>query len=315
MQCPTSGKRVYMIDASLLKESDCLAKVNFIHNEGLTTQIGNFKMDYGTAFHKFVALYNSGVDPQLAMQHGAQFYLDHCLTVPEDDFRTIDHLLMTMKAYISGPFKREIDLMKPKISPIGKPCVEMQFTFPFLSTPTYDVVLTGTADLLATYIERDVINDYKVTSVWKQEQYLSGYDLDPQLIFYSWVLKNFGITQTYLPGIITGIFIKKPTATTNVGGKRVAVNGWNGASFARSALIEFPPERIIKFERWFKNKISQIVASHEANQWEENYNCCNDIYGPCDFKSLCTELNPQLLELKKKSIFIKRAYDPTQFQK
>jgi hypothetical protein len=315
MKDPTSNKTVYLIDASLLKKSDCLRKVNFIHNDGLTTSLSNFIMDFGTAFHKFVALYNQGIDPQIAMAEGAKFFLEKCLNVPEDDWRTIDHLMMTMKTYINGPFNRDIDILKPKYLN-GKPCVEMQFAFPYSSTPTYDIMLTGTCDMLGVYIDgREVINDYKVTSVYKQNTYLASYDLDPQLIFYSWVLKKYKITDTYLPGMITGIFIKKPTASKYVKGKRVAVTGWNGCDPQRSSLIEFSDKQIEEFEIWLKNKINDIIQAHEFNEWLPNFNCCNDIYGACQFAPLCKEYNKDIYELKKKSMYCIKQYDPSQFQK
>lgn len=307
-------KKIFLINSSLLKESDCDCKVDYIHNQGLVTQKAKFEADYGNAFHKFVALYNQGIDPKIAMKAGADYFLEKCLAVPEDDFRTIDHLMMVMLEYIKGPFRREIDILKPLVVN-NKHMVELQFSFPYETTEEYDVILTGTTDMLGKYIEgRDIINDYKVTSSWLKDKFLDKYDLDPQLMFYSWVLKTYGVTKTYLPGMITGIFIKRPNSKQRVDGKMVARDTWNGAEFMRSALIEFSEIQIANFEIWLKRKIERIIGCWLHKNYPQNFNRCADFNG-CDFRHLCKESDPQIKELKLNSMYDKREYDPSQFQK
>jgi len=309
-----STKKLFLIDASLLKQSDCLRKVDYIHNQGLTTLQESFEADYGTAFHKFVASYTSGMDIPESMQKGAQHYLFKCTNAPEGDFRTIDHLIMTMQYYVKGCFNRDIDLFKPSVIN-SKPAVELQFSFPWYTCAEYDIMLTGTADALGKYINgEEIINDYKVTASWSKEEYLAKYDLDPQLITYSYLLKKFGITPTYLPGMITGIFIKKPTQSKNVNGKRVAVDGWNGAEFIRSAVIYFTEGQIKDYELWMSNKIQQIVNSWLTSFHAPNFNRCGDYKG-CQFRALCREYDLPTREYKQKVMFKTRLYDPSEFQK
>jgi hypothetical protein len=308
MKDPVSGKHIYMIDASLLGISDCLKKVDYIHNEGLTTPDAQFKMDYGNGFHKFAGAIDSGVEYIQALQTALQFFLPKCIYVPEEDFRTVDHLNMVCQTYYKYWYKEGRDIYKTKVIN-GKPAVELAFCFPYRTTPTYDVLLTGTIDKIATFDGRDFVMDRKVTALWRKQNFFDGFELDPQLKFYSWVCKRYGLSEYYMPGIIDGVFIKKPTEKTKnkITGKLELNKEWNGVSFERSAPMEYSEESMIEFEEWVVDKIDTIIKAEETKTFRRNFNCCSDVYGMCQFSGLC-------LGRKPIEMYERRDYNPLKFQ-
>lgn len=301
----SSGKKVYTIDASLLAQADCLRKINYVHNEGLHTDISQYKMDYGNAFHRFRASFRSNKNINEGRKKAVEFFLPRCAVVPENDFRTVDHLMETCLAY--GEFYKNDGLTTVKIK--DNLALEFSFCFPYLSTPQYDVVLCGTIDEVGMLDGRPCIVDCKVTALWKKDDFFDNFELDPQFRFYSWILKQFGLTLDYLPAMIDGIFIKKITekVKNKVTGKLEKAVGFTGASFARSHLIEYSDKSMEEFEVWLKDKISQIIKAEETGIWNPNFNCCNDVYGACEFAKMCKGfITPDF--------YLRREYNPLNFQ-
>lgn len=304
-------KKLFKIDASLLSEANCLRRVDYIHNIGLTTTLGTYKMDYGTAFHKFRASYRKGNPQESALREALNWFLPKCLGVPIEDFRTIDHLAEVCKAYAKY-YPLMSDILQPLIIN-GKKALELNFSLPYLSTPECDVMIEGTLDEGGTFDGRKCIADCKVTALWSQEDFLKSFELVPQLRLYSWVYKNYiGTDGYYPPAMIDGIFIRKPTekSKNKVTGKLEVNKEWNGVSFNRSALIEFSDSSMVEFEEWLRDKVMNIIKSHLSGKWKPEFNCCSGKYGLCDFFNLCKYGDTT----EARSFYGRRVYDPQAHQ-
>lgn len=302
-----TNKQIFMLDISLIKDSDCLRKIQHIHEDGLYSTYAQYKMDYGTAIHKFIAHWESGKTVSDSLQLAMNWFLQKCADVPVGDFRTFDHMVETCKAY-TRRYGEGRDIIKPKRLN-GQLCIELPFAYPWKSTPYYDIILCGTVDKIGTIDGRSCLVDHKVTALWKKDDFFTSFELDPQLCFYSYMTKLLGLSEDFMPGIVDGIFIKKPTEKTKnkVTGKLEVNTEWNGVSFERSPLIEFSNEHMLEFREWLDYKITQIEQAYLTQKWGKNFNCCSDVFGMCQFSNLCLGRVP-------KEMFKVREYNPLKFQ-
>lgn len=335
--------KTFLLDASLFKISNCLQQVDFIHNKGLYTDEGSFRMDYGTAIHKFKQAYDSKKPLIECYKQGLEWYFKKCPTVPDGDFRTIDHLQQTMVLYPTI-FPRDTDTWVTEKSPSGDYCCELSFSFPlsldFLRLKLsehvrgfngwngnrrenifkdYEWVFCGTIDKKAknTSTNDRASWDTKVTSLWRQDAFLAGFELDPQLLFYSYVQRIIGMENEWLPAGIEACFIKNPTFKhRDPSSKKLVENKtFTGAEFKRSQLYYFNDEQMFNFEGWLFRKIWDIYVSEEQKKYYQNNNCCKTVFGMCDFFPLCRIKEEKRNEILTEGRMYKtRKYEPTKFQ-
>lgn len=303
-----SGKYILRYNASLLKESNCLRKVWFILFRGLVPSDGDrdFKMDYGTAFHKALRHYYAGGSLDQCIKQAFDYYSKS--TIPESDWRSTSHLINCIMQY-AAHWKRAGDLLVPDMAPNGEPMLEISFQYPFYSTPTTDVLLSGTIDFKGTYANAfKVIVDHKATSLLQKEIYLNSYVQSPQLMTYKMIY------EMLFPGeqvqcLINGIFLKSS----------------NKNDFMRSQLIDFTAHQITqhrdhlydtvrvvvdKFEEWLHTKTDK-----EVNRlFRENYTCCDQKYGMCQYLPICMASTSEDQEGIIETSYAKRIYDPSKFQ-
>lgn len=342
---PTT-KKLLLINASLLKVSDCDFQTHLIHDIGLTSAESSFKQDYGSAFHKFKYLYDSDFPIQDCIQQATLYYMERCLKVPLGDFRDIDHLIKTIQLYIQR-YPRESDEIKTEVTPSGDKACEVSFALPITiqwfeevvvrllkTNPTYlppnynhtlnlvnnfEIVLCGTIDRKCynNILKEKSFADTKVTALWSKENFLEKFETNIQLKFYSYVQRISGVEQTWLPGFIDGVFIKKPTlkSLNKSTGKMETNSEWSGASFERSRLFYFTDEVMEDFEKWLFNRLIRIMVNYNNQQWEQNFTRCETVYGSCDFYPLCKNSKRHHESLiKEGKLFLQREYDPTKFQ-
>lgn len=328
---PTNGKKLFLIDASLLKVSDCDYQVHLTHNEGLTSIYDTYKMDYGTAFHKFLAGYYSGKPIAECMQQAVDYYLPKTLQLPESEFRTVTHLIKSMGAY-ADYYGNGGDLIQTKWIELKngtkEPLVEIPFAVPFKVTDYCEVILTGTQDLECTFAGvEDVIVDHKSTAVqvYKADDYLASYDTDIQGKFYSWINKTYRGLAHYQPVVINGIFISKEREERDTTKARKLLSkshtakqsSFIGVEFRRSpSPIYFSDDSMARFEQWVFRRVDRILGNYIDNRWEENYTRCDTKFGSCPFAKLCKLDRKERDQLVSgvPNGFKRRVYNPLEFQ-
>lgn len=324
-------KHTLLLDASLLKESECDCKINYIHNRGLITSVENYKMSYGTAGHKFIASYLRGLPIKDSIKLAADYYMTKCHTAPIDDFRTIEHLIKTLQEYPTV-YPLNTDSLIP-LTINEKVCIELPFAMPLhalldtlkfehifeaLQLADTEVMIVGTIDQIGEikYESTKVIVDNKFTAIWDSEGYFQEQALGYQMKFYSWFVRKSGLFNSWLSVIINGIFIKKPTAKSKdkLTGKLIPVVGWNGAIFKRSSLITFDDERMENFENFLAKRILNFAENIISNRWEQNNNMCGTKFGMCQFAKICSASKDIREEIINSTSYSFRKYDPAEFQ-
>lgn len=310
MTSPTSKPtRQLLIDVSLIKESNCLRRFHYLHDKGLTARNGIYKMEYGSAGHEYLKHRYRNLLPdrsnaekvhEEAVELAFDYYVN--VTVPEDDWRTIDHLISVLGIY----HIQAIQGQEPQVADFdGKKGVELKFGWPYkrieLENELIEVILCGTIDLiLKNPLGGFMFMDHKFTSVWDKKGYLSSYNLSPQMAFYSRILRKL-LKLDYNPSaIINTFFIKKPSIK----------NPFDLVDIQQSDVITFPHTIMSDFVDYFNAMIESMIKASIDKKYTPNFACCETKYGKCQFFGGCQiEFEEDRVEYFN-STMKQRKYDP-----
>lgn len=321
-------KRIVYIDASSLKSDSLCTRRYLLHIvRGYTIGLraANYKAGYGTAFHSFLQYYY-GVEPKLrgdimgtlktvGLQAYAK-YEPHVDMSSVFEFRTSDHLGKVIDAYHARYQRGDsvtplpFDIPAPKLSghllegeiatPTEGKLLEQKFCLPWYEDDNLIIYLAGTIDLVADYHDKVIIVDHKSTSTPQRniDQFFREFEMNIQTQFYVWIFRKLSGMKSYVPIMINGIFIKKPTIKVTEAG------GFDGVHFQRSQLIEYTNEQMAQFEDWLLDKLSKLLAMlklYDKDLETSNdpielgppeYAACQTRFGTCPFFELCA-LPPQ----------------------
>lgn len=293
-----TAKKLWLINSSLLKESDCLYKVHLIHDRGFRQVEATWKMDYGTAVHKAIAAKYAGKSSQECIQLAMTYFLKSC-TQDIGDWRTVEHLGKVVAAYFR---MYEQDNFKPLTNSTGSIAVEQTFAIEWFQDEHNVVLLEGTIDAIGSLAGYGtIIKDIKSTSSRYQEKFFDGYELDPQMKFYSfcyreWCKRYVNNDPGYLPVVIDGVFIRPHKGIRGV---------WDGVSFERSFPITYTEEQMEEFKEWLQLRIMGIISGYKGR----NFNKCKGDFG-CMFEPGCRQKALSDRELWFQNHLEVREYNP-----
>lgn len=301
---PATGKYILYYDASLHNESNCRREVWWTLFAGLCHGDKDYKMEYGTAFHKAMVSYYTNGSVEAAVQVAVAHLMDPTIFIPDGEWRNPAHLANCVMQYVAH-YQKEGDLLRPRMTQDGKPMLERTFAYPFYSTARTDVLLSGTMDFLGHYNGYPVLVDHKTTALTQVESYLDGYRMSPQLMLYKIIHDRlFGGD---IGCMINGVFLSRANKNT----------------FKRRLFDNFGPTTLARFERHLSDTIIDIVTRFEwlldhPNEpldalFPCNFTCCNKKFGMCEYLPLCStdEVNlPSVLQME----FTRRVYNPLKFQ-
>lgn len=167
-----------LIDFSALRTLGCERKYQLTCLQGLDTS--SKATNFGSAFHKYAEARQRGCQdpaPVLVVQCAQPYSLDD---------RETTRLLSTAMVW-----DQRAAYVEPVRDIDRNPLVEWKFSFPYLTTPCYRIVLCGTVDLV--YIENDWIQfrDYKTTAkATGLDSQLAEYESSFQIPFYLYALQH-----------------------------------------------------------------------------------------------------------------------------
>ena len=292
------GKYIMKIDASLIKESACERKLWYMLFRGLRKRNSNHKMEYGTAVHKALESYYTDNDKDKAINAAIDHYAD--VLVPDKDFRDLAHLVNLLTQY----FKVDTGL---EVKRDPEPLLEMRFAYPYRQTEKLDVLFCGTIDFVGTYFGRPVIVDHKSTAAYNTSSYFAAYKVSPQLMFYN-MIWNTMFPEDYIGCMINGIFLGRS----------------NKNKFERSEIFEFSKDRLTKFKAYVDDLVDRLVAKFDEHSDDldkepesiflSNFASCETRFGLCSFSPLCTANNKDDRQSIIEMDYVRKVYDPLQFQ-
>lgn len=315
------NKKIIYIDASSLKSDSLCSRKYLLHIvRGYTRGIraANYKAGYGTAFHAGLQTYY-GFPPEKRKENmvkvaeaALKAFEKYAPHVEPDDFRNGDHLFKSIFHYHQRYQRGD------SIVPLSS-LLETKFCIPWYECDEYIIYLTGTIDLIADWYNRIVIWDHKSTATpqHKIAEFFEAFKMNIQTQFYVWIFRQLSKMPEYVPILINGIFIKKPTKKAEDKGE------FDGVHFERSQLIEYDDEQMAQFEWWLKDKLSKIRALIDTYGLKEldkdpvelgpvNPAACHAGFGLCPFFEVCQQ--PPSLQIQVlKSKYIIDQYNPLAF--
>ena len=289
-------KKVILIDASILAESNCLRKFYYKNQLGLVSHgPTDYKLEFGTAFHLGKKVYEtSGGDTNLAISKAFEYYAKSEIQaqISATDYRQITTLgELLQKDFDMFPLNSDPAITLKDST--GAPVVEKSFCIPYLVTDTVEFLLVGVIDRIVKYDKYYAILDYKTTGLKEQTLYMKGFLLSLQMMIYTWA-----VSQLFPMFGPIGAFVE--VAWIN----RIS-------NISRSSIIFYTNEQYDEMHALINTFCRSIIQSFESGNFPPNFTCCKG-FKLCEFFNLCCEnksLRNELIELD----YAKRTYNPLTF--
>lgn len=310
-------KTIIKLDASALKESSCLLRTFYTIHKGYRQAINTIDVQYGLAFHAFVARMKMGNgDFSAAIREAKEIFAKPSIMKSKKQWMTEPHLLKTCMDYwtqvaMTDDWHTIVE---------GEPLVELKFAIPYYQDDEVEVMLCGTIDDICRRGENGVyaVRDYKTTSSWNIKEYMDGYRLSPQLIFYVFIMQLYakhypdsivskivGQSGLQLGAMIEGIFLKGEAKPPE---------------FVKSEVFYFKAEQMEEFQMILNDKIREIVTMiKEANRgfgiprYGMLNGSCTTIYGKCKFADACSANDINARQHVLNNNFIVKSFDPLKY--
>lgn len=168
------------VNASLLKISSCSFRIYLTHSLGYKLKLDPEIPAAGTALHKFCSDKDTGVDHTMAVANALS------IAPQNPKLRATLMALMNCKQPDHPPI----------VAKNGELFVEQRVEIPWrlytINGKSYTIVLHGTLDRIICINDVLVIQDYKTSHYYKDEDALRKYEYEIQFEFYKWLCYEFG---------------------------------------------------------------------------------------------------------------------------
>lgn len=314
-------KWVMLFDASAYGRSACHMNMWYLIFKGLATGKKDHKMEYGTAAHAALGHYythfrhgmndaDTSALRSVALSKAIAHFMDPEIEVPEDDYRSISHLIGMLGGYFTNYAADSLEVLSLDLPDkdgvvTRRPLVEQKFCLPFYLDDVLEVNLSGTIDFVGYNFDQLIIMDHKTTSATWAKGYLDDYELSPQLMMYAFIFRQLfpSLVDDYfgIGTMINGVFLRK--AGNNV--------------FQRSDVFNFTTEQVDAFVRQLTDTVHGIAAAfHEwletGQPFSQNFTQCTAHFG-CPYRKLCKAGAVDRAQIIEQQ-YVLRTYDPRTFQ-
>lgn len=304
-------KKIIRINASSLRRAAC--KLNWYrtvvqgYKKGNTTNT----MEFGSAIHVFChQMFLTSGDIGVAM-HAAKNYFERTPMIVEKQkkYLNVVHLMKILPDLWSWyQDKGDFDVL---MTGDNKPAVEITFSNLYYEDEEVAIYLEGTIDKLGKFKGQYgayAIGDWKSTSSWNVNEYLSGYELSTQLRFYFFNLKLYAQLN---PDSQIATICKLPVGAFVDG---IFLNGEAKTQFERSSIFFFKQADIDEFRKILDAFIFSMlpyIKSETLPDREGMINfACTAQYGKCDFFNVCAAPDDISRDFLLKDGFVQTEYTP-----
>jgi hypothetical protein len=319
------NKTIIKLDASALSQSACLLRFKRIVLDGYTEKLSFNDTQYGSAFHKFIAvMYESEGDFGKATFAAQELFARPCIVRNGKKHLNELHLTKTCIDYWQHFQSTDnFEVLKSE----NKPLVEIDFAVKYYEDDKYIILLTGTIDKLGRFKNGCfAIGDYKTHSLWAVtdkinksfediyiKTYFKQYEISNQLRFYSFVTKLLGQEN---PNSVFGLFNDHPFGVFIDG---IFLSGTQSSRFARSDVFFFSENEMVSYRESLDQKISDLIflANYQDYKLTDGIiqGTCNEGKFPCKFLNVCSNQDETIRKIVLKNEFTQKPYDPLTFSK
>lgn len=332
---PTKQKKVLLFNASGLKNMDCARKIYYTMLQGYTQPMVNNDTHYGTCYHLYQSVLAQegieGIGFAKAMKAAERLFRDTVVNVkPKKEYLDITHLRKTCVTHyneilptddfeiLSGKQKCRACNGSPDTCLVCQgsrmsmqPLVELKFHVPYYSDEYLDVILTATIDKLGKFKNGAYgLGDYKSTGSWKEKEFLENYALDPQLMFYLYMLKRYAAQY---PDSVFAEICQHQKVGAFVDG--VFHGASKETSFKRSEVFFYDdkPERMKEFEEMLHDDVMKCVKIHKEDRLPKRQGimtkACTSSYSTrCQYFNACNAPNDAIAGHVLKNNFVQKEY-------
>ena len=310
-------KLTIMLDASGLSESACGLRLFNTIIAGYKQKLNYNDMEFGTAFHKFRAKFKEHGEDGIAagiIEAKKHYEETPMLWKSQKKYMTREYLVNACVLYATT--YADDDYTPVEIN--GEKAIELKFAIDYYSDDKVDLILSGTIDDVSKMRNGPyTIIDAKTTSVWDKTTYFNGYNLSPQLFFYRLAIAEYAkrapnsvfgeMQQTEVAIVIDGIFCS---------GKDKPVD------LKRSIPIIIKEDTLAEFKILVDRKVQRVVDI--AHAWLDKgekplregmvNGACEGKFGACKFFPACSGVDAWCREEMMSRLYVKRFYNPLEFQ-
>jgi len=305
------SKLILRIDASAFKESGCMRRFYWSVVSGYRYKLNTNDIEFGSAFHEFIKTMKENPGRYDLATRAAQARYSVPMEMKSNKgYMTQNYLTNTCISFWQQWVEK--DQFETLVQD-GKPLVECKFLYPYYADDQVEVALCGTIDDICKHKHGTfAIRDYKTTSSGKKEEYLDGYTLSPQLLFYRMIIDYYA--RTY-PHSIFGQFSRQDIACFI---DAIFLQGASKApEFKRSEVYVFRREQMAEFEKLVHKKVMELVEYVHQNVLPDRdgmlNGSCQTVYGQCKFFGVCKQTDEIGRNHMLNRHFIQREYNPLRF--
>lgn len=286
------SKLIVRVDPSSLKNLDCPSRFLYSNLLGYTTLKPQPATEFGQAVHQAVASLRRGLSKIDAFEVALD-YVSNSKADFTNDYRNTDLLVDVLQEYLDF---RALD--RDKFQPIlqgGEPGVELAYELPYLAFAHVDFTLAGVVDEIGMYQGSKRFLDIKTTGL-HPNKFSAKWRTSHQMLFYSHVLKQAGVSDTYLSPVIDAIFLR-------------------GTKSKRILRIDdniILPEHVEEYMEDVQRQCTQLNTYIEDNFFTRNRACCETVFGDCQFRQIC-DSGIKLRNSQLSAFFRQREYNPATF--
>ena len=307
----TNTKRIFKLDASAASTSSCGRRLYNTVVLGYRSPLNNNDMEFGSAFHLFIKVMKlTGGDYAQAIKAATERYSVPMNVKRQKQYMDTTFLLKCCMDYWQK-FAEKDDFVTQCSPESGKALVELKFEWPFYQDDELEIILAGTIDDICKHKHGTwAIRDYKTTSAGDIDEYLRGYRMSPQLLFYRYVMGRYAwaypdsifaeLCKRNCACFIEGIFIRGKDKPLEV---------------KRSDMFQFTEADLNEFEILLTRKVERLVEmiKHEIPMREGLLNGACDAKFRCPYFDLCAANDDTVRDHLLRRNFIIKPYDPATF--
>jgi hypothetical protein len=322
--------KVIRLDASSLSDSHCFKKLwNKVVLGHLEKKTYN-DVHYGSCWHIFREEYakQGGTNEMAAIGSAVKAFKlgmasGNVLVKSKKVYLNEAHLVQVCMKYVElyggkagksfGDFEY---LQKAVDKDETAPMIEQTFSIPLYQSPELTILFQGTVDEIGKFSNGfHAFGDDKTTSSWDIDDYLSTYQLKPQLIAYAWAIKWMAANgekgnilewfcKQKIGGFINGVFLNADA---------------NKVQFKRSKIFFFSDRTLTEFSDALQNLVTKIRFMFDNNYDPKREGMvngtCSGNFGKCVYWGACNATDDIAEHSILNNHFPPREYTPLNFRK
>lgn len=314
------SKKIIKIDASALKNSSCMLSFYRTVILGYREEVNSVSIEFGTAVHLFVkVMYETNGNFNEAIKAATGYFTTTKMIVPKmKQYLSVTHLTLTCIKFWEWLSKEKSDFGVVMGSD-GKPAVEITFSNKIYEDEWVIVYLEGTIDKVGKFIKGCwAFGDNKTTASRDQEDYMKGYELSTQLMFY---YLNLFLYASRNPDSMIAEMCKGKVGCFIDG---VFLNGKDSIEFGRSRIFFFEQWQIDRYRVMLMEKIMKLVHYVTTNTSPLPEGILTDTCSKpengttawrCRYWNICAAPDEIAAQHLVRKLFIVKPYEPLLFGK